>query len=104
MTRQSTASRRSTKLGDRKPLPEVVEARYLKRFELDVTFQDGSRKAIDFSQWFTGPVFEPLRDVKYFRRFFLDGGTVAWPNGADIAPETLYEAPTVGRIAAGGGQ
>ena len=33
-----------------------------------------------------------LRTVSYFRRFFVEGGTVVWPNGADIAPETLYEA------------
>jgi Protein of unknown function (DUF2442) len=37
-----------------------------------------------------------LKDVKYFQRFFLDGWTVAWPNGADIAPEELYESADVG--------
>jgi len=35
-----------------------------------------------------------LTQVDYFQRFFIDGGAVAWPNGADIAPETLHAAAT----------
>jgi Protein of unknown function (DUF2442) len=53
--------------------------------------------SVDFRPWLTGPVFEPLKQVAHFRKFFVDGGTVAWPNGADIAPETLYEAATATR-------
>ena len=34
-------------------------------------------------------MFEPLKKSSYFRRFFVEGGTVVWPNGADIDPETL---------------
>jgi hypothetical protein len=44
-------------------------------------------KTVDFRKWLDGPVFEPLKDPSYFRRFFLDAGTIVWPNGADIAPE-----------------
>ena len=40
-------------------------------------------------------MFEPLKDPAYFRRFFVEAGTVSWPNGADTAPETLYAAQGV---------
>lgn len=75
-------------------LPHVVRAKYDKDFRIRLTFNDGVETSVDFSPWLDGPVFEPLRTVTYFRKFFLDGGTVVWPNGADVAPETLYEAAT----------
>jgi len=73
-------------------LPIVVSAKYQGDFLIEVEFDNGVRKVIDFAKWLNGPIFEPLKDKKYFKNFFLDGWTVAWPNGADIAPETLYEA------------
>jgi hypothetical protein len=75
-------------------LPHVVRAAYEKDFRIRLTFNDGVEASVDFRPWLTGPVFEPLQKTSYFRKFFLDGGTVVWPNGADIAPETLYEAAT----------
>jgi hypothetical protein len=73
-------------------LPSVVRAEYRGGFRMQLTFSDSSEATVDFEQWLDGPIFEPLKDHGYFRRFFIDGGTVAWPNGADIAPETLYDA------------
>ncbi|MGH9386956.1 MAG: DUF2442 domain-containing protein [Vicinamibacterales bacterium] len=73
-------------------LPHVIRATYEQGFRIHLTFNDGTSGSVDFEPWFSGPVFEPLKQTAYFRKFFLDGGTVAWPNGADIAPETLYEA------------
>ena len=55
---------------------------------IHLTFNDGLEVTIDFGV--CGPAFEPPRDPGFFPCFFLDGGTMAWPNGADIAPETLY--------------
>ena len=72
-------------------LPTVIEAEYLGGYRLKLTFNDGVEETIDFAQWLEGPVFKPLKDVSYFQRFFLEGGTVAWLNGADIAPETLHQ-------------
>ena len=72
-------------------LPTVVTAEYRGDFRIRLVFNDGVDGTIDFSEWLTGPVFQPLTERAYFARFLLDGGTVAWPNGADIAPETLHE-------------
>jgi hypothetical protein len=73
-------------------LPSVVRADYRGGFRIHLTFNDLSEGTVDFRPWLEGPVFEALKAPAYFREFFLDGGTVAWPNGADIAPEILYEA------------
>jgi hypothetical protein len=71
--------------------PSVVLAEYRGDYRLHVVFNDGSENTIDFERWLDGPVFEPLKDRAFFKRAFVDGGTVVWPNGADIAPETLYD-------------
>ncbi len=78
-------------------LPNVVRAEYEAQFRIRLTFNDGLEATVDFQSWLTGPVFRPLKQPAYFRQFFIDGGTVAWPNGADIAPETLYEAASATR-------
>lgn len=73
-------------------LPAVVQAQYRGGHRIRLVFNDGAEATLSFRRWLKGPIFEPLRGLDYFRRFYLDGGTVAWPNGADIAPETLYAA------------
>jgi hypothetical protein len=71
---------------------DVVEVRYVRDYTLWVRFQDGTSGEVDIQPSFKGPVFEPLRDLNYFRQVRIDPeiGTIVWPNGADIAPETLY--------------
>ena len=61
---------------------------------LRLTFEDGLVGDVDFSDETWNGVFEPLRDPSYFARVRVDPEvrTIAWPNGADMAPEPLYEA------------
>lgn len=73
-----------------KPLPLVTKAEYRGGHRIHVTFTDGRAATLDFRRWLKGPIFEPLEDTGYFSRFSIEGGTIVWPNGADIAPETLY--------------
>lgn len=69
----------------------VTKAIYVGGHKVELTFSDGVRSIVDFSSWIERfPFFEPLKDIDYFKNFEVDGWTVSWPNGADIAPETLH--------------
>lgn len=67
---------------------EVVGAHRLR-----LRFEDGAEGELDLSGWAWRGVFEPLRDPDFFGQVCLDAelGTIVWPNGADLAPETLHE-------------
>ena len=73
-------------------LVDVVEVRYLRNYTVWIKFEDGTAGEVDLTTSLRGPVFEPLRDPEYFKQVRVDPeiGTIVWPNGADIAPETLY--------------
>ena len=60
-------------------------------YELRLTFSDGSVGDIDLADELWGEMFEPLRDPSLFTRVEVDPelGTVVWPNGADLDPESL---------------
>lgn len=60
---------------------------------LFLRLSDGAQGEVDLSDHLDGRVFEPLRDPAVFATVRLDSElrTVAWPNGADFAPEFLRE-------------
>lgn len=73
--------------------PLLIDARASEDYLVHVQFEDGLTADVDLSYLLDyGGVFEPLRDLKFFRRLRADAeaGTIVWPNDADIAPETLY--------------
>lgn len=72
----------------------VVEARYVNDYVVWLRFSDGLEGEVDLRDELYGEVFEPLRDPAAFRAFSVqpEWRTIAWPNGADFAPEFLYEA------------
>lgn len=72
--------------------PRVVRAEYIQGYLIRVWFGDGSSAEIDFAKELEGEVFDPLRDISYFRQFLVhpELHTLVWPNGADFAPEFLY--------------
>lgn len=70
----------------------VIEAKYLHDYTVEVAFNDGRRGRADLTEALHGPVFEPLKDVACFSRLRVDQElqTIAWENGADLAPEYIY--------------
>ena len=72
-------------------------------YRLRVGFDDGSEQRIDFEPILRGEIFGELRDIRKFSavRINQESGTLEWPNGADLDPETLYDWPVQGPKLAG---
>lgn len=70
---------------------EVSSAKYLGDYKINLHFNNGESRIVDLSDKLIGKVFEPLKDKAYFQSFVIKFNTIEWSNGADFAPEYLYE-------------
>lgn len=68
----------------------VTKAEYVADHRVHLWFNDDTDGKADLGDALDGPIFEPLKDVDYFKRFQLKGHTLPWENGADFAPEYLH--------------
>jgi hypothetical protein len=71
---------------------EVIDARIIKGYTVEITFDDFKKKVVDLRKFLGKGIFAELLDIKKFRQMRVDAelGTICWPNGADIAPDRLY--------------
>jgi hypothetical protein len=71
----------------------VINAKYIKDYTIWLAFNDGAEGKVDLSEKLKNRkgVFEPLRKIDYFRNFKIEGDTLSWANGADLAPDSLYD-------------
>ena len=73
------------------PRVRVRAVEPLQGFKVMVAFDNGTRREIDLEIYLHGPIFEPVRsNPAQFRAMKIEGGTIAWDNGADIDPDVLY--------------
>ena len=74
-------------------IPRIVAVNHVREYTLHVRFADGVEGDIDLTSELEGEIFQPLKEVEYFRQVRVNPElhTIVWPNGADFAPEFLYE-------------
>ncbi len=73
-------------------MPKVVRVKTIGHYQLFVEFDDGTSGEIDIADRIFGPAFEPLLDESEFNRVMVDEfGAIAWPCGADLAPDAVYQ-------------
>ena len=75
----------------------LVSVRPDEDFRLHVVFVDGTLGDVHLRAFIESPstngtLFEPLRDPGCFRQVRIEMGVVVWPNGADLAPDAMYDA------------
>ena len=75
----------------------VKDASYVDGYKIRIRFENDEVKVIDLADHLDGGVFEPLKDISYFKSFEVnrDIDTVVWPNEADFSPDFLY---TIGQV------
>jgi hypothetical protein len=68
---------------------KVLAVEPLEGYKLRLKLSDGRKGIFDVSPYLDMEVFRELKDPQYFRRVYINFGTVVWPHEQDIAPDSI---------------
>jgi hypothetical protein len=71
---------------------DIIKAQHVEDYKINIAFENGQEGIVDLKEYCNkGGLFNNLKDKSYFMKFYVnrDIGTICWPDGLDIAPETL---------------
>jgi len=71
--------------------PRVKKVKAEENFQLRITFDNGKSGVFDMNPYLNFGIFSELKDIKYFRKVKPLYGTISWPHGQDVCPDTLYQ-------------
>lgn len=74
---------------------EINKAEYLGDYRIRLWFNNNEVRDVDLANSLKGEAFLPLLDKDYFKRFTIRFNTIEWDNGADFAPEYLYDIAAI---------
>jgi len=78
-------------------VPDVISAKYIENYKIEVSFDDGKKGIVDFSKYLEkGGVFERFKNLEFSKKFAINEelGIITWQDELDVAPETLYSEAT----------
>lgn len=71
-------------------VPKPVKIEILENYKIKIKFENKEEKIFDVEKYIHQKFYQKLRDRKYFEKVKIEGNTIQWENGEDIAPENLY--------------
>ena len=74
-------------------IPDVISAKYIDGYKIELIFDDGKKGIVDLSRYLKrGGVFERFKNIEFFKNFTVNKelGIIAWQDELDVSPETLY--------------
>ncbi len=76
---------------------DIIDVKYLGGYKLEITFENKKKGTVDLKHYIKKQgIFKRFANMKYFKQFYIDKelGVLCWPDGLDIAPETIYSETT----------
>jgi hypothetical protein len=93
----TTAENRASRIGDKAMYIDIISARYIGEYRIELTFENGRSGIVDFMKFIgKGGVFNRLSDLDFFIKFQVNQelGIITWDDEIDVAPEILYSEAT----------